>query len=314
MSVSRTVRMFISKAFLGSPGSLSRIEGTGHWRHQGCQRCEEWWGGGVCFAVANMGSPLKMSEPLWKLMFKSLYQLYLAFGFVPPGLVVACLPDQFAPKQFSSPLLVKTNSHIYWMEQFYYDVRVYVPNCAYSLLTYTYFTNTGRDVLVSQIIQQPKPKRIRLEQFISRFRINCQSCSRKCSLSWDRKYQISLVDLIPRCNRRHRWNHWIWGSGSRVLPRRPKWRQKRVKKKVQPAVKDVFVWVILSAYGMDVVSHRCCCWLCWCCWHCCRYLACASKHAKMHVFERGYSHAMLIWFGFMTHLRTYLWFLFMVLP
>lgn len=54
--------------------------------------------------------------------------------------------------------------HIYRIEQFYYYVHVYVPNCAYSLFTYTYFINTGRDVLVSQNHSSTKTKRIRLEQ------------------------------------------------------------------------------------------------------------------------------------------------------
>ena len=101
-----------TKAFLGSPGSFSRIEGTGHWRHR-CQRCEEWWGGGVwwCMLWPRWGH-IWRGLSYWENSLYISYQLNLGFGFVPPGLVVACLPDQFAPKLFSPPLLVKTNSHI----------------------------------------------------------------------------------------------------------------------------------------------------------------------------------------------------------
>lgn len=181
---------------------------------------------------AKMGSHMKRFELLRKFI---VYQLPVKSWFwvcstrFGGGLFARSVRTQTI---FTTTTCQNKFTYIEWSSLTNYYVHVYVPNCAYPLFTYTYFINTGRDVLVSQNHSTTKTKRIRLEQFISRFAINCQSFPRKCSLSWDRIPDFSCGTHCFRClNPRHRWNRWIWGSGSRVLPRRPKWRQKQVKKR-----------------------------------------------------------------------------------
>ena len=142
--------------------------------------------------------------------------------------------------------LVKTYSHI-WAVLLWYTC-VCAKLC---LFTSTSFINTGRDVLVSQIIRQPKHKNHQIgigNDSFQDFGMPGFFLENRPSVGIENP-QISRVShsqvLEPETPVR---------IGEPCAPTSSKVAVETGAEKVQPAVKDLFVWVILSACGMDVVS------------------------------------------------------------